>query len=143
MTTVEITGATELLAGLSQLTDVREITEAGTAAARTLETAARDLAPSTSGTLSGSIGATVTERTVAVGSSSPYARWFHVPYLSDGGVAYAKKVSTRGRGYGQRIPNNPFFVNAARKVQTQLFDGYLKGTVALVERALANVPRAL
>lgn len=141
MATVEIQGATELAAGLGALSDIREITEAGGLAARTLEGAARELAPSGTGSLASSIEGTVTERTVAVGSRSPYARWFHVPYLSDGNVRYAKRVSSRGRSYGQLIPDNPFMINAALKTQQQIFDGYLDGTVKLVERALASVPR--
>ena len=139
--TLDIEGGPQLQAGLAALSDVRELEAANGVAARLLETSARNLAPSTTGALSGSIGSTVTPDGFQVGSNIRYARWFHVPFLSDGGVTYAKKVSSRGRSYGQRIPYNPFLNSAQKATEQAQFTAYVEAVDNLVERALAGVPR--
>lgn len=142
---VSLTGGAELAAGLRAIGDVRELNAAGPLAARVITDNARTLVPSVTGALAGTIGTTLLEggRSVQVGYHSPYARWFHVPYLSEGGVQYAKKISSRGRSYGQRIPYNPWLITAIFNRQQEIFDLYFDATEALVERAFAGVPKAL
>lgn len=138
---VTFTGGPELVAALGRLSDVRELTAANGVAARTVSASARKLAPSGRGSLSGTIGEQITPTGWQVGSNSPYARWFHVPYLSDGRVKYAKKVSSRGRSYGQRIPYNPFLNSSVAQTETQIVDAYVDGTAHLIDRAMVGVPR--
>lgn len=137
---VTLEGGPELVAALGQLTDTREITAQGTTAGALLQASARDLAPSASGALSGSVDYSVSGNIVNVGSSSPYARWFHVPYLSDGGVRYAK-VDRAGRTYGRPIPDNPFLIRAVLAKQTTVAEGYEQAVADMVARAFSQVPR--
>lgn len=140
MSSVTFEGGPELATGLRNLTDLRELVTANGVAARALQSSARTLTPSQSGQLGESITFTENPEGFDVGSNSPYGRWFHVPYLSDGSVTYAEKVSSRGRGYGQRMPNNPFLINAVVELDQTLFGYYVTATGELVDRALAGVP---
>lgn len=131
---ITLRGGPELAAGLTALKDVREITAAGAEAGRLIQTEAAAEAP---GSLGDTVQISEDERTVEVGSDSDYARWFHVPSLSEGGVLYAKKTSRRGRTYGQRIPDNPWLLNAAKNVQDDVRDTYLAAVGDLIDRALS------
>jgi hypothetical protein len=141
MSSVTFEGGPELAAGLAALTDVRELVTANGVAARALQASARDLAPSRTGSLAGSVVFTEADDGFDVGTNSPYGRWFHVPYLSDGGVTYASKVSRTGHTYGQAIPNNPFLITAVIELDQTLFGDYVTATGDLIDRALASVPR--
>ena len=138
--TLDIEGGPQLQAGLAALSDVRELVAANGVAARTLSASARKLAPNKSGALASSVGELIGSDGFEVGATVRYARWFHVPFLSDGNVTYAKKVSSRGRSYGQRIPYNPFLNSAVQATEQQMFDAYVEGVDNLVKRALAGVP---
>lgn len=108
------------------LADVLAALYYGDKLAASSEGAARVLADSISAFAPGSLADgidTVVEangRSVTAGHRSPYARWFNVPTLSEGSVQYAKKVSSRGRTYGQRIPDNAFMIDGAEKAEEEV-----------------------
>lgn len=139
--TVEFVGGPELQAGLQSLTDLREIDAAVGIADRTMALAIGSLVPYGQGSLGQTLESTVTDRQVDMGYRSPYARWFHVPYLSEGSVQYAKKTSSRGRSYGQRIPNNPWMILAMRTKDAELGGIFITAVGQMIDRALAWVPR--
>lgn len=134
---ITLRGGPELAIGLAALKDTREITAASSMAGRTIALAASQFVPNDSGELAGSIEVTEDERRVTVGSNSPYARWFHVPTLSEGNVGYAKKTSRRGRSYGQRIPDDPFLFNAVEESKDDVFEGFVTAVGDLIDRALS------
>lgn len=131
---VTLDGADQLAEGFRAMVDTRDIVAASGVAARTVAAAAQEFIPSDSGELAGSIEFTEDDRTVTIGSNSPYARWFHVPHLSEGGVLYAKKSSTRGRSYGQRIPDNPFMIDAAQSVEEEIVSAYGDAVEGMIGR---------
>lgn len=139
---VELVGGPELVAAFQRLTtQPPEFVAAQNAAGNLLATEARSLAPRGAGTLSENIKFSVGGNLVDVGSYSPYARWFHVPYLSEGGVQAAKKLSSKGRPYTQTIPNNPFMIKAAFFKQLDVFAEYIKGVGAWIDSAMSGVPK--
>lgn len=138
--TVTVTGADEVVRALQQLGDTTELDAAGVASRTLLADTAREYAPSVSGSLQGSIGSVQSGTAHHIGSDSPYARWFHVPFLSDGGVRYAK-MDRAGRTFGRIIPDNPFLARAATTKQEQVADTYLRAVQAWIVRAFAGVPR--
>lgn len=141
MLTVTLRGGPEVVAALRGLSDTRELSAANPTAARIMRDAGRGLIRSRSGTLAASVADASNEDGFRVGSDSRYARWFHVPFLSQGAVKYAKKVSRRGNPFGQRIPYNPFLISAARSTEAAVVDQYVRAVGALIDRAWAGVPR--
>lgn len=132
---VTLRGGPELADALRSLADVREIDAATAEAARLVQNEAASEAP---GSLGDTVDFTEDKRRVEIGSDSPYSRWFHVPYLSEGNVLYAKKESKRGRSYGQRIPDNPWLFRAAKAVQDDVRDAYITAVGDLIDRALGQ-----
>lgn len=135
---IVIRGGPELAGALEGLMDTREVDAAKGVAGRTVQDAVLERVPSDSGDLAASIEFTEDDRSVTIGSNSPYARWFHVPTLSEGGVTYAKKESRRGRSYGQRIPDDPFIIDAIESVEDDVVDAYATAVGDLVDRALGG-----
>jgi hypothetical protein len=133
---VTLEGAAELEQGFQALADTTDIATANGAAGQLVADIAAEFVPDDSGELASTIDYTETDAGVVIGSDSPYARWFHVPFLSQGGVTYAKKESRRGRSYGQRIPDNPFMFQAAEAAEEQIKQLYDDGVAAAIDKAL-------
>lgn len=133
---VTLDGGPELEDGFRALADTSDIATANGAAGALVADIAAGFVPEESGDLSSTIDYTETDQGVVIGSDSDYARWFHVPFLSHGGVTYAKKQSRRGRSYGQRIPDNPFMIQAAEAAEEQIQQLYDGAVADAVEKAL-------
>ena len=141
---VEFKGAPQLVAGLKGLSDLSEYDRANILVGITVRKAATTLAPSNSGALAGSVKDVVTTRGVHVGSNSPYARWFHVPNLSEGKTQYAKvnvptRKGSRSYDYGRRIPDMPFIIAALKLKEKEVVAEYIEATGDLIDRAMRGV----